>query len=157
MTLVIEPINDRAWLRKFFAEHWGEPGVVRRGEIIVADDVSGGFVARGVGGVAGCVTWRDENNEREIVTINALQEHHGVGTALLEAVVNRVKPPPRRLWLVTTNDNIDALRFYQRRGWRIAAVRPNALDESRRLKPGIPQTGFYGIPLRDEIELEHRP
>ena len=58
------------------------------------------------------------------------------------------------MWLVTTNDNVDALRFYQRRGLRISGLRIGAVDESRaRLKPQIPEIGAYGIPLRDEIEL----
>jgi Acetyltransferase (GNAT) family len=63
-----------------------------------------------------------------------------------------------RLWLVTTNDNVDALRFYQRHGFRLAAVHRGAVDDSRgRLKPEIPVVGAYGMPLRDEIELEKRP
>ena len=62
-----------------------------------------------------------------------------------------------RLWLVTTNDNLDALRFYQRRGFRVADVRPGALDDARRsLKPTIPEVGRFGIPIRDEIILERR-
>jgi GNAT superfamily N-acetyltransferase len=61
----------------------------------------------------------------------------------------------RRLWVVTTNDNLDALRFYQRRGFRLRLIRPGAVDRSRELlKPEIPTTGTFGIPLRDEIELE---
>jgi hypothetical protein len=55
----------------------------------------------------------------------------------------------------TTNDNVDALRFYQRRGFRLAALRTRAVDElRRRLKPTIPAVGEHGIPIRDEIELE---
>ena len=57
----------------------------------------------------------------------------------------------RRIWLITTNDNLDVLRFYQRRGYRLAAVFPGAVDEARKQKPTIPLTGFYGIPIRDEI------
>lgn len=55
---------------------------------------------------------------------------------------------------MTTNDNLDALRFYQRRGWRLVAVHPDPLEESRRLKPSIPTVGLFGIPRRDELELE---
>jgi hypothetical protein len=57
------------------------------------------------------------------------------------------------LRLTTTNDNLTALRFYQRRGFRIAAVRPGAVAAARRLKPTIPELGEHGIPIRDEIEL----
>jgi hypothetical protein len=61
----------------------------------------------------------------------------------------------QRVWLVTTNDNLDALRFYQRRGFRIAQVRPGAVDETRKtLKPSIAEVGDFGIPIRDEIVLE---
>ena len=59
-----------------------------------------------------------------------------------------------RLWLVTTNDNLDALRFYQRRGLRITAVAAGAVDEARKIKPGIPLLGDHGIAIRDEITLE---
>jgi len=58
------------------------------------------------------------------------------------------------MWLITTNDNTRALRFYQKRGFHLVAVYPNSLNESRRLKPQIPIIGIDGIPLRDEIELE---
>jgi GNAT superfamily N-acetyltransferase len=75
----------------------------------------------------------------------------GVGTALLAAVERKA----RRLWLLTTNDNVDALRFYQRRGFRLAELHPGGVEESRaRLKPEIPETGEYGIPIRDELILE---
>ncbi|MCH7786707.1 MAG: hypothetical protein IIC22_04260 [Chloroflexi bacterium] len=59
-----------------------------------------------------------------------------------------------QLWVITTNDNLNALRFYQMWGMTIAALRPNALEESRKLKPEIPMTGIDNIPLHDEIELE---
>ncbi|MEV5409562.1 GNAT family N-acetyltransferase [Thermopolyspora sp. NPDC052614] len=57
-----------------------------------------------------------------------------------------------RLSLITTNDNVDALRFYQRRGFRFAAIRAGAVDDSRAdLKPEIPTMDNYGIPIHDEI------
>jgi ribosomal protein S18 acetylase RimI-like enzyme len=76
-----------------------------------------------------------------------------VGTRLLDAVEDRTGA--QRLWLVTTNDNLDALRFYQRRGFRISEVRPGASDEARRtLKPSMSEVGNFGIPIRDEIVVE---
>jgi hypothetical protein len=63
-----------------------------------------------------------------------------------------------RLWVITTNDNVDALRFYQRRGFCLVEVHRGAVDRSRvTLKPEIPAAGACGIPLRDEIELERPP
>ena len=82
-----------------------------------------------------------------------------VGTALITAVEQLAAGHGcTRLWLITTNDNVDALRFYQRRGFQLAVIHRHAVDDSRsRLKPEIPVTGAYGIPRRDEIELEKRP
>ena len=58
------------------------------------------------------------------------------------------------MWLLTTNDNLDALRLYQRHRFRLVEVRPGAVDLARRAKPSIPAVGAYGIPLRDELILE---
>ena len=92
-----------------------------------------------------------------MVTFNSTVEGQGIGTALLEAVkLAAVEAGCNRLWVITTNDNWPALRYYQKRGFRLRAVYPDALDHSRKLKPEIPLFGLEGIPLRDEIELEMR-
>ena len=89
------------------------------------------------------------------MSINATVEGLGAGSALISAVEQAVnRAGVGRIWLITSNDNLDALRFYQRRGYRITAVYPNAIDEARKLKPTIPQVGYYEIPIHDEIELE---
>jgi ribosomal protein S18 acetylase RimI-like enzyme len=60
----------------------------------------------------------------------------------------------RRLWLITTNDNTPAIRFYQRQGMRVVAVHHNAIVDARRIKPEIPEFGVDGQPICDEIEFE---
>ncbi len=107
--------------------------------------------------VAGFITYNIEGQDCEIVTINSFRENIGVGTALIDAVKQAAQAEGcKRLWLVTTNDNMRALRFYQKRGFELVAVHRNALAQSRKLKPEIPLTGTDDIPLRDEIELELR-
>ena len=79
----------------------------------------------------------------------------GVGSALVSTLEDAARAAGcRRLWLITTNDNLEALRFYQRRGFVLAALHPGAIEASRRLKPVIPLVGHDGIPIRDELELE---
>jgi len=56
--------------------------------------------------------------------------------------------------VITSNDNLSALGFYQRRGFRLVAVYQNAIDAAREIKPNIPQIGMENIPIHDEIELE---
>ncbi len=114
-----------------------------------------GFVAEEDGKPVGLLTYRIDNGECEVVTIDAFPEGAGAGTAMLEAVAAVAREAGcRRVWLITTNDNLRALRFYQRRGFHLVAVHRDALARSRELKPSIPEIGLDGIPLRDELELE---
>ena len=152
--------TDRPAVAALLAQR-GAARVARRNQLLdpldhpalLAEDEQDGRLL----GVLTYVVDRDRG-QCEVLTIDAEQQWRGVGTALLR-LVERVAAQEgcRRLWLVTTNDNVDALRFYQRRGFRLAALRPGAVDDSRaRLKPEIPTVGDYGIPLRDELELEKR-
>jgi N-acetylglutamate synthase-like GNAT family acetyltransferase len=113
-------------------------------------------VARVDGEVAGVATYVVDGDACELLTLHAATRLTGIGSGLVAAVVDTARSAGcRRLWVVTTNDNVEALRFYQRRGFRISSVRPGAVDASReRLKPEIPHVGNFGIPLRDEIELQ---
>jgi GNAT superfamily N-acetyltransferase len=91
----------------------------------------------------------------DALSFAAVDHHRGAGSALLDAVVARLPATCRRLWLITINDNVDALRFYQRRGFRITAFHAGAADDAReRRKPALPVDGYHGIPLHDELELE---
>jgi GNAT superfamily N-acetyltransferase len=103
----------------------------------------------------GLATYRLAEGECELVTINTLRSGVGIGSALLKAVKEAAQEAGcRRLWVITTNDNLEALRFYQLKSFQLVAVHRDALEASRRLKPRIPQVGQHGIPLRDELELE---
>ena len=107
------------------------------------------------GQVAGALTYEVRDGQMEAVTVDAFVDGVGAGTALIDAAAEEARRQGcRRLWLITTNDNTNALRFYQRRGMRLAALHRDAIAESRRLKPEIPETGADGIPIRDELELE---
>ncbi len=154
--VIICPLNftDQEWVSQFILEHWGSNKVVSRGEVYYPQDLPG-FVALYESEKVGLVTYNIIGSSCEIITINSIRTSLRVGTALVEAVKNiAVKSGCKRLWLITTNDNLNALRFYQKRGFVLVAVHRNALELSRRLKPEIPVIGDDGIPLRDEIELE---
>ncbi len=128
--------------------------MVSRGHIYqLADLVS--LVAKVDGEMAGAATYRiDGRGGCELMSINATRPHAGVGSRLLEAVERAAREAGcRRVWLITSNDNLNALRFYQRRGYRMAALYPGAIDEARRIKPSIPLVGNDGIEIHDELEL----
>ena len=152
----IRPLDKtyKSWAHELINRKWGPPGIVTRGKLHETAKLSG-FVAIENNEPTGLITFHIKRNACEIVSLNSLKEKHGIGSALIEAVTQTAKTRGyRRLLVITTNDNTRVLRFYQKRGFHIRAVYPNALEVSRKLKPTIPQIGVDGIPLRDEIELE---
>lgn len=139
-----------AWL---VAGLWGSEIVAVHGDSLRPAEMAG-FIAERSRRVVGLVTYQLLGGTLEIVTLNALDRRAGIGTGLIEAAVGQARRLGcREIRLTTTNDNVDALRFYQRRGFRLAELRPGAVDRSRQQKPGIPRVGDYGIPLHDEIDL----
>jgi GNAT superfamily N-acetyltransferase len=146
--------DDRDWVERLITERWGEPFVVGRGRVWNPVELPG-FAAYEEGRCVGLVTYELEDTACEIVTIDALVEGRGVGTALLEAAKAAARAAGcSRLRLVTTNNNLRALAFYQRRGFRLVALIPNAIAEGRKLKPSIPEVDEGGLPIRDELHLE---
>jgi ribosomal protein S18 acetylase RimI-like enzyme len=134
---------------------WGEV-VARLGELLEVAQLPA-FVAEVEGEPAGLLTWRHdaEAGEVEVVGVEAWVRGRGVGAALLRAVrAEAGRLGARRLWLITNNDNVAALRTYQRRGWDLVAVHRGAADRSRAVKPSLPLVGDHGIRVRHEVELE---
>lgn len=145
---------DCDWLARFANERWGAPFVVSRGIVYELARLPG-FIAEEQGEPVGVVTYQKEGQACEVVSIDSLRPNRGIGTLLLNAVKDEaLRAGCTRLWLITTNDNLNALRFYQKWGMTLVTVHRNAIEQSRKLKPQIPLIGEYGIPLRDEIELE---
>jgi len=115
-----------------------------------------GFIAEApTGNEIGVALLRFEEGDAEVVVLQSLEQGRGAGTALLEAArASAGEAGCRRLWLVTTNDNLHALRFYQRRGWDWIAMHRDAVVEARRLRSEICSLGAHGIPIRHELEFE---
>ncbi len=114
-----------------------------------------GFAAEEDGRLMGALTYVIENGELEVVTLDSLVDDRGSGTALLAAAIDKARAADvRRAWLITSNDNIRAIRFYQRRGWDLVTLHRGAIDRARKIKPDIPLIGDYDIPLHHEIEFE---
>ena len=140
-------------MRKVLIRH-GCAVVARRGELVDAT-ARPAVVAFDGEDVAGVLVYDVAGPECEILVLRAERQWTGLGTAMVGMVAGlAIAAGCRRYWVLTTNDNVDALRFYQRRGFRLSALRCGAVDDARKLlKPEIPVTGDHGIALRDEIEL----
>jgi N-acetylglutamate synthase-like GNAT family acetyltransferase len=147
-------IEDRPWVLEI-VQGWGADFVVTRGRKAYPADVDAFIACDEHGERIGLATYEIIGGQCEVVTLDALTKFQGVGSALMNAVIDDARARGCiRIWLITTNDNLDAIRFYQRRGFVISAVHCDAIAESRKMKPSIAEIGNYGIPIRDEIEFE---
>ena len=156
MAISIRPINknDETFIDDVIRKEWGSEIIVVHGKTYKPKELPG-LIAEENSKTVGLLTYKIERNECEIVTLNSLIKHKGIGTLLLDELKKIAeKGGCNRVWVVTTNDNLNALRFYQKNDYKIKKIYPDAVEESRKIKPQIPLIGENGIPIKDEIELE---
>jgi len=145
---------DLPRLRQFWIEHWGGEEMLTRGNVYRPKQLDG-FVVEDENEWVGLITFLIKDNECEVTSLDSLREGKGIATQLLDKAIQEAHAGNcKRLFLITTNDNLHALGFYQKRGFEIVTIYRGAVNESRKIKPTIPLVGMDGIPLRDEIELE---
>ena len=146
--------NDVPRLRQFWIEHWGGEEMIARGRIYRPEQLDGFVVEDGEAWI-GLITFAIEDAECEVTSLDSLREGQGIGSKLLEQVMEEARAGGcKRLFLITSNDNLHALGFYQKRGFELVTIYRGAINETRKIKAGIPLIGYNNIPLRDEIELE---
>ncbi|MDR3085108.1 MAG: GNAT family N-acetyltransferase [Christensenellaceae bacterium] len=144
----------RSAIDRQVAESWGGPFIITRG---VRHDARllPGFAAVEDDEFIGYALYRIEKDACELMVLESLLQHRGVGSALIEAVLRAAgEKGCSRVWLITTNDNLHAIRFYQRFGFDLRAVHIGALDLSRKLKPQIPLWGEDELLIAHEFEFE---
>ena len=156
MEFVIKELKQkhRNQVYTFMESEWGALNIVSLGKMYYAEKLNG-FVALEHEKVVGFVLYNIENSECEIVALYSNVENIGIGTALISTMKDfATKNNFKRLFLITTNDNIRGIAFYQKKGFVIAKIHVDAIKNSRKLKPQIPMIADNGIPIRDEIEFE---
>ena len=152
----IERISNktRELVNQFFIDNWFSTDISIRGEIIDGTKLDG-FLLQEENTIIGLVTYTFFGDICEIVSVDSKRENVGIGTALLNEIEKIARENKcKKMRLITTNDNLRALQFYQKRGYCLTKLYPNVMDEVRKVKPDVPLIGENDIPLRDEIELE---
>ena len=146
--------SNREEINAFVLRQWFTMEMVVHGESIDLGAANGWFVCED-GQIAGLLTYRICGSEMEILSLDSLRANRGIGTRLLrEAIAEAKRSRCSKIRLITTNDNLNALRFYQKRGFDMVRLYRDALEHARKIKPQIPLRGNDGIPIRHEIELE---
>ena len=152
-TVRVVTATDRAAVVWIMQTLWGGSEMVVHDEVIYPAELPG-FLAEVSNEIVGLVTYRIVADRCEVVSLDSKRPGNGIGTSLMAHVEALAEASGcSQVWLVTTNDNLRALRFYQKRGYRIIGVDPGAVDRARAVKPTIPRTGEGDIPIRDELTL----
>ena len=146
--------SNRKTIDDFIIGHWFTLRMAVRGECVDLGSADGWYACEG-DEIIGLITCRVRGDELEILSLDSLRENQGIGTALVNEVVSKAKAAGiPKITVITTNDNLRALGFYQKRGFDMIKLHRGAVNRARAIKPEIPLTGLDGIPLRHEIELE---
>lgn len=141
----------------FFRAHWGSTEMVISSGVYDCCALDGFIVINENGEITGVITYVKKGQECEIISIDSIIEGKGIGTALIQEVEQlATKEKCKLMKLVTTNDNLSALKFFQKRGFVLSHIINHAVEKARMLKPEIPLIGYHGIPIRDEIVLIKR-
>jgi len=147
---------DREWAMDVLVREWHGPLIERADEFVDAGLLPF-LVAESEGSRVGLATLLLGPDYVEIITLNSFSEGNGIGTALIESAADIARSRGAvDLRLFTTNDNIHAIGFYQRRGFHLHALHRDTMTRARVLKPEIPYVGRSGIVMRDELELRIR-
>ena len=145
---------DRDEVARFIEAHWGDRLIMCRG-CKVYPHTELGFIERRDDTIVGLLTYRIDGNCMEILTLNSTVGGQGIGSSLmLRAIQTARENDCTTVTLVTTNDNLRAIGFYQRLGFRMMAINLGAVDDARKIKSQIPETDKRGVPIRDEIVME---
>jgi ribosomal protein S18 acetylase RimI-like enzyme len=145
--------DDIPWLEGVVTHHFASPRVISRGRLHKVRDLPG-LIAETDDDPVGLLLYREAGDDVEIVILISEIVRQGVASRLVEAMRQQaVSSGHHRLWLVTTNDNLEAIAFYRATGWQQTAVHRGAMHGARQLKPEIPEIGPSGLPIEDEIEF----
>jgi ribosomal protein S18 acetylase RimI-like enzyme len=112
------------------------------------------YVAADDGNIVGAASYRCVDSVLNLVMLNVLPQWRGRGvvTELVTAVLQEARAQGiERVFATVTNDDLPGLGLYQRLGFTITGVLVDRLTGKGRV-----ESGFDGIPVRDEIQLELR-
>jgi len=146
--------TDQEWIKKISLDLWNSVKIVSQHKIYYTDKLSG-ILALYQDTRAGLLLYSIDQPTLNIISLNTLFENIGIGSKLIERIEKiGIKKKLKKVRVTTTNDNIDALRFYQAKGFQIIKVNVDIMNKYRKLKPELPKLGFYNIEIRDEFVLE---
>lgn len=155
MEIRLTLLEEKKIVKELFIKEWNSDIMISKNQKHFVENLES-IIAVVDKEIIGLLTFNIIDKQAEIVSLDSFNEGKGIGTKLLDFTLNYFKNLNLdRIWLITSNDNCHAIRFYQKRGWKMVNIHFNAIEEARLLKPQIPMFGYDGIPILHEIEFEY--
>lgn len=155
MEIRLTLLEEKKIVKELFIKEWNSDIMISKNQKHFVENLES-IIAVVDKEIIGLLTFNIIDKQAEIVSLDSFNEGKGIGTKLLDFTLNYFKNLYLdRIWLITSNDNCHAIRFYQKRGWKMVNIHFNAIEEARLLKPQIPMFGYDGIPILHEIEFEY--
>ncbi|MCF6136414.1 GNAT family N-acetyltransferase [Pseudalkalibacillus berkeleyi] len=154
MKIIHTDERSRKTVKEFLAQHWGSSRIVVSTGTYQCERLDGFIAINDSDEMIGLITYIVLDDYMEVISFDSVYENSGTGTKLLDTLERfAVSLNLRAIQLITTNDNLNALGFYQKRGFQIMDVYPNSVANARKIKPEIPLVAENNIPIRDELLL----
>ena len=152
---IIREVQDKSAFLTLMMRHWGSHRMMIGLRVYDCAELPllGLFSAKGE--PLAVASWAMDGEIAVLCALHALSPGQGAAIELLDAVKAAAKAKgATRLRAMLTNDNLPAMGFYQKQGFRFSGLYVEAIDHYRSVIPTIIRTGHQDIPVRDALELE---
>ena len=115
--MMIKPItiDNKQRVIHFFEEHWGSSQMIISSGIYDCAKLVG-FLYEESDEILGLLTYTIHEDALEVISLDSIREGQGIGSKLMhELELLAKKVGLEKITLITTNDNLAALKFYQKK------------------------------------------
>lgn len=152
---LIRSLDDKSELLALMMAHWGSHKMMIGLNTYDCAEIEAFGLFSAAGETLALASWTMRGDVGLLCALHALKSGQGAAVHLLDAVKAAAKAKgATRLLAMLTNDNLPAMAFYQKQGFRFSGLYVEAIDHYRSVIPTIIRTGHQDIPVRDALELE---
>lgn len=153
--LILRVVEDKSELLAVMLAAWGSHKMMIDLHTYDVAEIDALGLYTPEGKTAALASWTLRGETAYLCALHSLRPGEGVAIRMLDAVKDAAKAAgATKLKAMLTNDNMPGLTFYQRRGFRLSGLYPEAIDHYRSVIPTIIKTGYRDIPIHDALELE---
>lgn len=153
--LSLRPIEDKSEIAAFMVSTWGSTRMMVAMQVydVMAIEATGLYDSENK--LVAFASWALRDKTAYLCALHALVQGKGYARHLLAALMPMLKDKgARTIRAMITNDNMPALAFYQKNGFRFATLYVGGVDAYRTTMPGMITHGYEGIAIHDALELE---